>query len=273
MWVVCLTTACQNTFVRVVDKDGNDASKAPDPLQCMRVVGTLTESVSANLPHLCIDSVKVFFNKRITYNAPKEPYVVNMCGKVWHCKSAHMIKPGVKAFARKRKVSFGSYYSFYTVNCNLHIDVTGRNSVFRAGKSSRDVLATVRHTLHSEIVDRLTLQILVVASHLGVPISLRNDTILRHFQGLPFWTAHNLQAADICYMRGLLLDNLDTKAAVNAGWVSHNYVPVKIMVNIMRTGFLTYFITVQADTEITENIEHCFFDTVLFINKQLLLCV
>lgn len=243
----------------------------PSTEACLTAVGEVITRVRGEL-QLRLQDIRVLYNYRIEQCEPREAHVVNMCGRILHYRSDRLIKPAVLSFARDRRSSFGVYKCFYTLACNFHIDTTLHNTVFRAGRSSRDVLATIDHILEADSVRNVRLHLLVFAAHTGQPICLQNSVLLDALSSFPCWEVRPYYSLDLASARGIALEKVTPDAMTRAGLISStvetdNSSPLRVFINIMRTGSVTFFFSMPRNTLLHEGIENQYLHLTRFIMK------
>lgn len=235
-------------------------TQAPPPSTeaCLNTIGDVITRVSGEL-QLHLQEVRVLYNYRIESYEARELHVVNMCGSIQHYRSDRLIRPSVQSFARDRRSSFGVYKCFYTLACNFHIDTTLHNTVFRAGRSSTEVLTMMQHILEPDSVKNVNLHLLVLAAHLNQPICLQNSNMLDALARCPHWNVRPYHTLDLASTRGFVLENITVDAMTriaSSDNVSQTIVPpLRMFVNIMRTGSLTFFLSMPSKTSLYDGIE------------------
>jgi hypothetical protein len=116
-------------------------------------------------------------------------YFSNICGVVSHRPSEHLVRAAVRPYLTHQNNAFGPSMELYSVACNLVIYQNKSSTLFRGGRDTAAISATLQHALDSTFIMAIRMHMLVASGNTGRAVCMQSPHIPRLFALDARWQA------------------------------------------------------------------------------------
>jgi len=206
-----------------------------------------------------IDSLSVCGVPPHKYSALKpHPFkFTNICGKIKHTYSAQFHQPGVQPMVVKVQNGFGRFECLYSVHTNLLTGQNRNNTLFRGGRSSKEILGVIEHAFCEESIGNIHVHMLVANIRMTHPVTVNCCFVDKMLALATQWQCRSVcMTEDQAYMKSFKISNIKTawqESLIKSQLVDKN---LAILVNVCRSGSINLFMSIGALVPLTPDIEH-----------------
>ena len=181
----------------------------------------------------------------------------NICGKIKHTYSAQFHQPGVQPMVVRVQNGFGRFECLYSVHTNLLTGQNRNNTLFRGGRSSKEILSVIEHAFCEEGIGDIHVHMMVANIRMTHPVTVNCSFVDKMLALAPQWQCRSVcMTEDQAYMKSFKITKIKTawqETLIKSELVDQD---LAILVNVCRSGSINLFMSIGAFVPLTPDIEH-----------------
>jgi len=185
----------------------------------------------------------------------KAIYFSNLCGVVSHRPSEHLVRAAVRPYLSRQVNTFGPSMELYSAACNLVVYPNRTSTLFRGGRDTAAIHATIQHALEDSFIMQITMHMLVASGNIGHAVSMQSPHVTERLCADPRWTARLESRLENNSCMQVKLSGFD------AAWM-HSMIPREVctvrslLLIICISGNVNMFLTPDAPVAFAVGVEH-----------------